>query len=141
MNVVKFEIILYVADQQKSRDFYSAILGKPPQVDVPGMTEYDLADNFKLGLMPENGIEKILGDKTPHPASGNGIPRCELYLHSENIEESFETAKNAGAIEISEIQDRDWGDTVGYLSDSDGHIIAFATRTISRPLAFPDSCR
>ena len=125
MNISKFKIVLFVSDQQKSRDFYAAILEKQPVLDVPGMTEFNLADNLKLGLMPENGIAKILLDKTPHPSIGNGIPSCELYLHTDNIEEAFERAKAAGAKEISRIKDRDWGDTVGYLADFDGHIIAF----------------
>lgn len=123
-----YEIILYVADQQKSKDFYSVILNKIPSLDVPGMTEFILTENLKLGLMPENGIAKILLDKTPHPSTGNGIPRCELYIVLDNLEETFELAKKAGAIEISAIQDRDWGDRVGYLADLDGHIIAFAKR-------------
>ena len=78
--------------------------------------------------MPENGIAKILAGKTPHPSTGNGIPRSELYLHTDNIEESFTRAIKNGAKEISTIQDRDWGDTVGYVADLDGHIIAFAKR-------------
>jgi len=28
--------------------------------------------------------------------------------------------------EISELKDRDWGDRVGYISDPDGHVLAFA---------------
>jgi catechol 2,3-dioxygenase-like lactoylglutathione lyase family enzyme len=131
MNIIKVQFILYVADQQKSRDFYSTILDQQPDLDVPGMTEFILTDNSKLGLMPENGIAKILLDKAPHPSTGNGIPSCELYLHTDNIEESFNRAIMAGAQEISQIQDRDWGDTVGYLVDFDGHIIAFATPKIS----------
>lgn len=123
-----YEIILYVADQQKSRDFYSIILNKKPSLDVPGMTEFTLTESLKLGLMPENGIAKILLDKTPHPNSGNGIPRCELYIVIENLEETYNLAVKAGAKEISNIQDRDWGDRVGYLADFDGHIIAFAKR-------------
>lgn len=127
MNISKVEIILYVADQHRSKEFYAEILQRQPDLDVPGMTEFILADNLKLGLMPENGIAKILFDKTLHPSTGNGIPRCELYLHTDNIEESFKRAKKAGAKEISKIQDRDWDDTVCYLADFDGHIIAFAT--------------
>lgn len=119
-------IILYVADQQKSSDFYSAILQKRPVLDVPGMTEFMLNDNFKLGLMPESGIVKILLDKTPHPKLGNGIPRCELYLFVENPSEALERAVKAGAKEISKAEARDWGDTVAYCADPDGHIIAFA---------------
>src|ERR1035437_621714 len=102
-----YEIILYVANQQKSRDFYSAILQMKPGLDVPGMTEFILADNLKLGLMPENGIAKILSDKTPHPKTGNGIPRCELYILTDKIEELQKTAIENGAIEVSKIEDRD----------------------------------
>jgi len=126
MSQIHYEIILYVADQQKSRDFYSALLEKKPSLDVPGMTEFLLSDSLKLGLMPENGIAKILVDKTPHPSTGNGIPRCELYLLTDEYHDLYYRALTAGAKEISEIQIRDWGHKVGYVMDPDGHVIAFA---------------
>ena len=128
MKLPQYEIILFVADQQKSRDFYSSVLQMNPELDVPGMTEFMLTGGLKLGLMPENGIARILSDQTPHPKTGNGIPRCELYLLLDNVDEAYERALKAGAKEISKIQDRDWGDAVGYLSDPDGHLIAFAKR-------------
>ena len=78
--------------------------------------------------MPNEGIAKIITPILPHPTSGNGIPRCELYLQVENLETIFEEAKRAGAIEISPIALRDWGDTVGYVADFDNHVIAFATK-------------
>ena len=129
MNISAFELILYVKDQQLSAKFYSAILNRHPYLNVPGMTEFALTNNLKLGLMPEAGIAKILLDKTPHSALGNGIPRCEFYIYAENIEEVFITAKEAGAKEISSIQQRDWDDIVGYLSDPDGHILALAKQS------------
>jgi predicted enzyme related to lactoylglutathione lyase len=95
------EFILYVANQERSKAFYSTVLHKEPELDVPGMTEFLLAENVKLGLMPETGIIKILTDKTPHPANGNGIPRCELYLYTGNIEEWSQRLYAAGAKEIS----------------------------------------
>ncbi|MES2765138.1 MAG: VOC family protein [Bacteroidota bacterium] len=125
------EIILYVHDQKQSAEFYGKIFRKAPDLDVPGMTEFILSENCTLGLMPNNGIAKILQDKTPHPESGNGIPRCELYLRVENIEREFENAKSCGATEISPILPRNWGDNVCYFADSDGHIIAFAEKTSS----------
>ena len=121
----QFEIILYVADQEKSKTFYTQLFN-PPSLDVPGMTEFDLGPNLKLGIMPENGIAKIIVPKTPHPNSGNGIPRCELYIRSDNAFSLFTTALNSGAVLVSEFSDRDWGHTVGYVMDFDGHIIAFA---------------
>jgi catechol 2,3-dioxygenase-like lactoylglutathione lyase family enzyme len=133
MKKPEYLIILYVANQQLSRDFYSKLLELEPVLDVPGMTEFDLMPGMKLGLMPEAGIARILGETMPHPASGSGIPRCELYLLVENPEELFSTALDSGAIEVSKIQERDWGHRVGYVADPDGHIIAFAKEIPETP--------
>lgn len=122
------ETILYVKDQQLSTGFYTQLFRQPPDLNVPGMTEFKLAENCKLGLMPNSGIAKILADKTPHPDQGNGIPRCELYLYVENIELEFENALQSGAIPVSPIADRNWGDKACYFADPDGHIIAFAEK-------------
>lgn len=78
--------------------------------------------------MPEKGIAKILTNKTPHPSSGNGIPRCEIYFKIENSESYFLRAVDAGGKIISGFALRDWGDTVAYISDLDGHVIAFAEK-------------
>jgi len=122
------ETILYVSDQQASTAFYTALFRQAPVLNVPGMTEFNLSDRCKLGLMPNKGIAKILKDKTPHPDEGNGIPRCELYFHVENIQFEHENALKCGATPISPIEDRDWGDKVCYFADMDGHIIAFAEK-------------
>ena len=120
------EFILYVSDQQRSRDFYKEILQMEPVLDVPGMTEFQLNEFTKLGLMPETGIEKIISGLTGISPGSGGVPRCELYLKVDDINESFERAINAGAAEMSPVMQRDWGDIAGYVSDPDGHIIAFA---------------
>jgi catechol 2,3-dioxygenase-like lactoylglutathione lyase family enzyme len=119
-------IILYVSDQERSKTFYEAVLQNKPVLHVPGMTEFILSADFKLGLMPEKGIAKILTPFTPHPETGNGIPRCELYLFLGNPAKVLEQAVKAGAKEISKAEARDWRDTVAYCADPDGHIIAFA---------------
>lgn len=124
--IQEIEFILYVADQKRSKLFYSFVFDLKPFLDVKGMTEFMLGQNCKLGLMPENGIAKILTDKTPHPATGNGIPRCEIYLRTDNAKSYFFRAVAAGGKIISEFSLRDWGDSVAYISDPDGHIIAFA---------------
>lgn len=122
------EFILYVKDQKESEKFYQELLEKKPVLSVPGMTEFLLAENVKLGLMPESGIAKIIHPALPHPESGNGIPRCELYLYSENVKETHEKIKKLGIKMVDELQPRDWGDDVFYISDPDGHVIAFAEK-------------
>ena len=122
------EFILYVSNQERSKSFYRIILQKEPILDVPGMTEFVLGRGCKLGIMPENGIARILGEKVPHPEKGRNIPRCELYLNVRDIEKRYKVAIQAGAVAISPVSPRDWGDMVGYVSDLDGHIIAFAEK-------------
>ena len=78
--------------------------------------------------MPNKGIAQILADKMPHPDTGTGIPRCELYLNVDNIQFEFDNAKKVGAKLVSPIMDRDWGERVCYFADPDGHIIAFADK-------------
>jgi uncharacterized glyoxalase superfamily protein PhnB len=126
------ETILYVEDQQASTEFYTKILRQKPDLNVPGMTEFRLAENCKLGLMPNSGIAKILSNKTPHPVQGNGIPRCELYLYVEDIELEFSNAIESAAKLISPIENRDWNDRVCYFADPDGHILAFAEKLDSK---------
>lgn len=125
-NRVSDMIILYVANQQRSSSFYKAVLGKDPILDVPGMTEFELNKKTLLGLMPEEGIQKILGDKLPHPSSGNGIPRCELYISVLDVAKAFDNLLNKGGKPISPPKKRDWGHFAAYGADPDGHVIAFA---------------
>ncbi len=124
MNEIQF--ILYVNNQKESTEFYSKLLGIKPSLYVKGMTEFKLFDTIKLGLMPNDGIVKILTPKLPNPNKGSGIPRCELYIKVKNVNEYILRAKKINTKIISDFKPRDWGDSVVYYSDLDGHIIAFA---------------
>ncbi len=124
--------ILYVADQRKSTDFYSVILGFKPRLDVPGMTEFDLGGDTILGLMPETGIKKLLGDKIKDPSAGREFPRAEIYLVMNDAPGAMARALEYNAKLLSPIQQRDWGHKAGYVQDLDGHILAFAEEVKER---------
>lgn len=126
----KTMFILYVADQTKSSEFYKAVLQKKPVLDVPGMSEFSLADGVSLGLMPNEGIAGLLGNKVPHPKTGTGIPRCELYLFVADPKGALQRLSDAGGKVIGPAEKRPWGDIVSYGADLDGHILAFAKRAI-----------
>lgn len=123
------EFILYVSNQRRSAEFYENLLGIAPSLNVPGMTEFNLSKKVKLGLMPESGIAKIISPVMPHPETGNGIPRCEIYLKLKDPEAYLGRALTLGGKTISPIHPRSWGDTVGYVADLDGHVLAFAKTT------------
>lgn len=121
--------ILYVSDQARSAAFYRKALGSAPRLDVPGMTEFSLGENAVLGLMPEAGIRRLLGEALPDPARAAGIPRSELYLRVDDPAAYHRRALEAGATELSPLCDRDWGDRAAYALDPDGHVLAFAAPT------------
>ena len=123
--IMQAEFILYVQDQQRSRDLYRVLLDREPVLDVPGMTEFDLG-GCKLGLMPASGIARIITPALPHPDAGHGVPRCELYLRVDDLDATIARAVQAGLVVISSVADRDWGDRVAYFADPDGHVIALA---------------
>jgi lactoylglutathione lyase len=108
-----------------SRDFYRTLLGTQPVLDVPGMTEFDLG-HCKLGLMPEDGIARIVTPALPHPGTGHGLPRCELYLLLDDLAPALERANGASAKVVAPSMEQDWGHRVAYFADPDGHVIALA---------------
>jgi len=126
---MRAHLILYVIDQQRSTLFYASVLNIQPTLNAPGMTEFTLSDQCVFGLMPEYGIRKLLGTRLPDPALAHGAPRSELYLHVDSSSAYFQRTLQAGGINVSPPAPRDWGDTVAYCLDLDGHVIAFASKT------------
>ncbi len=126
--VKALETILYVKSQDLSTRFYRELFRCEPDLNVPGMTEFVVSEHVKIGLMPVDGIVRLLGNAIPNPSHADGIPRCELYFIVEDVHAEFQHAIECGAIMISPVLLRDWGDSVCYFSDPDGHVIAFAQR-------------
>ncbi|TNF32140.1 MAG: glyoxalase [Deltaproteobacteria bacterium] len=120
--------ILFVADQAAATAFYTHVLARAPRLDVPGMTEYQLAGEAVLGLMPEAGIRRLLPD-LPDPASVRSAPRGELYLLVDDPEAHLLRLVAAGGRHLDDVAPRDWGHRAGYGLDLDGHLVVFAAPT------------
>lgn len=124
---MRAHFILYVQDQSSATRFYRTVLGAEPTLDVPGMTEFRLGEDAVLGLMPEAGIQRLLGPALPDPTAGVRPPRAELYLLVDDPPNHHARALAAGATELSPCAPRDWGHDVAYVRDPDGHVLAFAS--------------
>ena len=120
--------IIYVKNQEESKEFYEKVLGYKSTLHVPGMTEFQLMHNVSLGIMPEEGIMRVLENRIPDPSSANGVPRSEIYLFVDDPDKYYSKLVQAGGTGISEKKLRNWGDYVAYGSDIDGHILAFAEK-------------
>lgn len=121
---MKSHLIFFVSDQDKSTSFYEAILGFMPRLNVSGMTEFQINEGSILGLMPETGIKKLLGNKITDPSLVRGVPRAELYLITRNAEGIYRRAVEIKAPILSPFEKRSWGHVTAYFADPDGHIIA-----------------
>lgn len=124
MTLLGAHFILFVADQGAARRFYAEVLAQEPRLDVPGMTEFVLTGGAVLGLMPQAGIRRLLGDALPG-AEAKAL-RAELYLLLDDPAACHARAIAAGAREASPLQPRDWGHEAAYSLDPDGHVLAFA---------------
>jgi catechol 2,3-dioxygenase-like lactoylglutathione lyase family enzyme len=119
---MKSHFILYVADQKRSTEFYADVLSLDPILEVPGMTEFRLSKEAILGLMPASSAKRLLG----FDVRSSGTAAVELYLIVDSPGEFHARALAAGGEEISPPLLRDWGHSVSYCLDPDGHVVAFA---------------
>lgn len=131
-SLVETYFVLYVSDQERSCRFYEQVLGMAPRLHVPGMTEFALPAGGVLGLMPEEGIKRLLGPALPDPSAANGMPRAEIYLLVVRPEDFHARALRAGARELSPLLARNWGHVAAYSLDPDGHVLAFASPRVER---------
>ena len=129
--------ILFVSDPARAAAFYRLVLGSAPVLDVEGMTEFALPGGARLGLMPMDGIRRLLPRLPVSP--GSGAPRSELYLRVDDPGAALRTALEAGAGLLDGPAMRDWGDEVAYALDPDGHIVAFARSPGQQPRTRPTS--
>jgi len=127
--MTKTLFIIYVENQEKSKMFYEFLFNKKPILDEPGMCEFELPDGSILGIMPNNSIEKLFGEKFKEKNINKTLPQTEFYFIVENAEELHARAVQLGATEIRAFEKMDWGDKVAYSINHDGHILAFAERT------------
>ena len=120
--------IFYVADVEKTIQFYEQAFGfnrkfVTPELDygelVSGETTIAFASielgnsNFKRGFLPIGNTEKPMG--------------MEMAFVTEEIEENFQKAIDAGAILFEKIVQKPWGQKVGYLRDLNGILIEICT--------------
>ena len=118
-------LILYVEAQSSATSFFTQVLGVPPRLNEPGMTEFDLGRDSVLGLMPRAGAQRLLGLDDDALPAGAG---CELYLIVDKPGDFHQRALEAGARELSPLAARDWGDEAAYSRTPDGAVLAFARR-------------
>jgi predicted lactoylglutathione lyase len=113
-------ITLAVSDLGASRRFYVEGLGWEPEVDEPDeVLMFRVADKVVLSLWDERGFTAEIG----HPPARGGVPPITLAHNlatARGVDTVLEQARVAGASEVGEAAEREWGGYTGYFADPDG---------------------
>lgn len=113
-------ITLAVADLGASRRFYVEGLGWEPELDEPDeVLMFRVADKVVLSLWDERGFTDEIG----HPPARGGVPPITLAHNlatARGVDTVLEQARVAGASEVGEAAEREWGGYTGYFADPDG---------------------
>ncbi len=112
-------ITLVVADLEASRRFYVHGLGWEPELDVPGeVLMFRVADKVVLSLWVEAGFVAEVGQPPTR-----GVPPVTLAHNVATlagVDTVLGQARLAGASDVSDAVEREWGGYTGYFADPDG---------------------
>lgn len=113
-------ITLVVTDLEATRHFYVDGLGWEPELHVAGeVLMFRVADKVVLSLWAEAGFVAEVG----HAPTRGGVPPITLSHNlatTEGVDTVLEQARAAGASEVKDGEQRDWGGYSGYFADPDG---------------------
>ena len=111
---------LAVRDLETSRRFYVDGLGWQPAFEQEGeVVMFEVAEKVVLSLWAESGFEEEVGPVR----RGSGIVPITLAHNlptREEVDAVLADARAAGAAEVSDGVEREWGGYTGYFADPDG---------------------
>lgn len=120
--------ILYVQDVIKTIEFYEKAFG---------FKRTFVADTAEFGQLDTGGtalsfatIDLISGE-IPGGFLASDIKKqplgMEVAFSTEDVEQAYKTALDAGALEVTRPTVKPWGQTVGYVKDINGFLIEICT--------------
>jgi catechol 2,3-dioxygenase-like lactoylglutathione lyase family enzyme len=118
MNVF-YNTIIFVRDISISRIFYENIIGLKAENDYGTIVFFE--NNFVIHN--GNDLLNTVFRKKPLLNLKKGKKNLEIYLETDDINESYEKIKNSGARIIHGIEKQEWGQKVFRFFDPDNHIV------------------
>lgn len=120
--------ILYVENVEKTISFYEKAFGFQKKFITPDADYGELLSGETTIAFALNSIGNSNFKKGFKAISLNEKPAgVEMAFTTETIEIDFKKAIDAGAIEYESIEQKPWGQKVGYLRDINGFLIEVCT--------------
>lgn len=120
-------LTLGVADLEQSLAFYRDGLGLPTdgivgrEFEHGAVAFFDLAGGLKLALWAQDDICHDTG-LPMQPISSTAITIGHNVRHRQEVDQTMEAAKCAGAVIVKAPQETFYGGYAGYFRDLDGHL-------------------
>lgn len=119
MNLGTCSPALFVKDIERSKEFYVNQLGFAVECDFG--TNIILKGGFALWQVKEDHlIPQTLGVAN---TLNRAVNRFELYFETENLQEVYQTVKDAGVDFLHEVHEEEWGQHTIRFFDPDRHLI------------------
>ena len=109
-----FRIAIPASDIERSREFYETVLSIAADDTVPSRIYFHCGDVI---LAVIDWSVEAQGPLQPTPD--------DIYFATGDLDSVFERAAAAGALEVSSIKQRPWGERSFYCLDPDGNRLCF----------------
>jgi catechol 2,3-dioxygenase-like lactoylglutathione lyase family enzyme len=123
--------ILAVPDLAASARFYDAAFGFERAVDTPVYVELALPSGMRLGLYEREAFGRNTG-RAPFTVPAGELAPTELYFHVDDPDAALARLEAAGAIVLSPLAPRPWGDDAAYVRDPSGNVLVVARPSDAR---------
>lgn len=104
--------------------FYRDVLGLPLQADEGNYIQFG-AGQSHLSIIARDVIGRIAGERGKLRPGDKGF-RFELYFRVADAEAASSKLRKSGAVLVSALSPRPWGDRVAYFLDPDENLVAVA---------------
>lgn len=117
--------ILAVDDVPRAAAFYAGVFGWMRTVEAGVYVEMEVPGGMRFGVYERHAFAANTGC-VPAAVGEGALVSAELYLAVDDLDGAVQRALSAGAALLSPAAARPWGDTVAYLRDPDGVVLALA---------------
>jgi catechol 2,3-dioxygenase-like lactoylglutathione lyase family enzyme len=115
-------ITLGVKDMARAIRFYRDGLGLPTEAKDDAQIAFFATAGARLALYPLDALAADIGPELRQAVAGfGGITIAHNVRRKEEVAETLELARAAGARIVKEAQDVFWGGHSGYFTDPDGY--------------------
>jgi lactoylglutathione lyase len=119
--------ILYVSSVEETVGFYALAFGLTQKFITPEKDYAELETGRTTLAFASYGIAKFNGVTVGTSHTDTPPPPFELTFVCDDIQSAWKQAVEAGAIVIKEPTQKPWGQTVGYVRDSNGFLVELCT--------------